>query len=91
LRSSVEADPFVSTDAGASAGNSVLKLVDSAGFNQTINLGTTTTLYTAPAAATVKGVEFAPVAVPEPSSFALAGLGGLLMVRVMRKRARRLA
>ena len=75
LRGSVETDLSVSTGAGANAGNSVLKLVDSAGFNQTINLGTATTLYTAPAAATVKGSNSPPIAVPEPSSFASGRLG----------------
>ena len=45
---------YVTTGTGSAAGNSVIKLVDTAGHNSTININTAdnVTLYTAPAAAT---------------------------------------
>ena len=53
---------YVTTGQGALAANSVLKLADTAGYNSTIAITTANnvTLYTAPAATTVKGVAFAP-------------------------------
>lgn len=57
-------DLFVSTGTGATAANSIIKLVDAAGYNSTINLGALTTLYTAPANTTVKGLAFSPMRGP---------------------------
>jgi len=60
---------YVTTGQGALAANSLLKLTDTAGFNQTINITTANnvTLYTAPTGTVVKGVAFAPiVAVSRP-------------------------
>ncbi|AWI25957.1 YDG domain-containing protein [Flavobacterium pallidum] len=53
---------FVSTGQGALTANSVLRLTDTAGFNSTINISTSSnlTLYTAGAGAIAKGVAFAP-------------------------------
>ena len=54
---------YVTTGQGALAANSVLKIADTAGYNSAINIttGNNVTLYTAPAATTLKGVAFAPV------------------------------
>jgi hypothetical protein len=59
-------------------------MVDSTGFNQTISLGSPTTLFTAAASTTLKGVEFVPV--PEPSTLGLAGVGVALAGLVAWKR-----
>jgi hypothetical protein len=58
------ADIFVSTGAGATVANSVIKLNDAAGYNTTINITTANnvTLYTTGAGTIIKGVAFAPVA-----------------------------
>jgi hypothetical protein len=58
---------YVSSGSGATGGNSVIKLTDTAGYNAAINISTPSnvTLYTAPAATTIKGVVFAPVALPD--------------------------
>ncbi len=58
---------YVSTGTGATAANSVLKIADTAGFNTAIAITTANnvTLYTAPAGTVVKGVAFAPVALPD--------------------------
>jgi hypothetical protein len=80
-------DLFATTGTGATAANSLSKLVDTAGWNTTINIASSTSLYTAAAGTTMKGVEFAPVAVPEPSMLALMGAGavGLLVYRARRR------
>jgi hypothetical protein len=53
---------YVTTGDGTVAGNSVVKLTDTAGLNATINIITANnvTLYTALAGATMKGIAFAP-------------------------------
>lgn len=51
---------FVSTGNGATAANSVRKLTDAAGYNQTINITENIILYTAAAGMTIKGLDFAP-------------------------------
>ena len=58
---------YVSTGTGATPANNVLKIADTAGFNAAIAITTASnvTLYTAPAGTVVKGVAFAPVALPE--------------------------
>jgi len=57
------ADIFVSTGAGATTANSVIKLNDAAGYNASINITTASnvTLYTTGAGTIIKGVAFAPV------------------------------
>jgi len=52
---------YVTSGGGATAANSVIKLTDTAGYNSTINISGTTTLYTATSPATLKGIAFAPV------------------------------
>jgi hypothetical protein len=51
---------FVTSGLGALVANNVLRLVDSTGYNETLTLGTSTTLYTAPAGTIVKGISLAP-------------------------------
>jgi hypothetical protein len=60
------ADLFVTSGNGATAANTVRKLVDAAGYNSTINITSTTTLYTAAAGTTIKGIAFAPKAPATP-------------------------
>jgi len=55
-------DIYYTTGAGGTTSNSVVKVHDSAAWNQTIVLDSTNVLYTAPAQATLKGIAFAPVA-----------------------------
>jgi hypothetical protein len=53
---------YVTTGAGAQAVNSVIKVRDVAGYNATINVttGDNVTLFTAPSATVLKGLDFAP-------------------------------
>jgi hypothetical protein len=53
-------DLYYTTGSGGTASNSVVKVHDSAAWNQPINLTSTNILYTAPSEATLKGVSFAP-------------------------------
>jgi hypothetical protein len=55
-------DLYYTTGTGGTAGNSLVKVTDSAGYNQAINLGSFQTLYTAGANTILKGVAFAPAA-----------------------------
>ncbi len=55
-------DIYYTTAAGGTPGNSVVKVHDSAAWNQTIALDSTNILYTAPVPATLKGIAFTPVA-----------------------------
>jgi hypothetical protein len=73
------ADLFVTSGTGATAANTVRELVDSAGYNSPINLGSATTIYTAAAGTTMKGIDFVPV--PTPGALALLGLGGIVAGR----------
>lgn len=77
------ADLFLTSGNGATAANTVRKLVDANGWNAAISLGSATTVYTAPAGTTLKGIDFTPV--PAPGAVALLGLGGLAASR--RRRA----
>ena len=54
---------YVTTGTGATAANSVVKLVDAAGYNATLAITTANnvTLYTAATGTTMKGIAFAPV------------------------------
>ena len=56
------AELYFTTGNGATAPNSVVHLTDGAGFNATINITATQTLYTTGTNVTVKGISFAPVA-----------------------------
>ena len=56
---------YVTTGTGATANNNVIKLVDAAGYNATISVGSAVTLYTAPSG-TMKGIAFAPNVATEP-------------------------
>ncbi|HYV39590.1 MAG TPA: Ig-like domain-containing protein, partial [Gemmataceae bacterium] len=60
------ADIYVTTGASASANNNLLKYVDSAAFNATISLGTSTTLATAGTNKIFRGLAFAPT--PSPAA-----------------------
>jgi hypothetical protein len=60
------ANLFVTTGQGALVANSVLKLVDGAGYNTTINITSNTNLYTTSAGTIIKGIAFAPAAVVTP-------------------------
>jgi len=60
-RSGTGAELYVSSGSGSTGGNSLMKYTDAAGFNTTIAISSTVvTLYTAPLAATIKGVAFTP-------------------------------
>jgi hypothetical protein len=69
-------------------GNSTVEEVtDSDPWNQTIDLGSATTLYTSPTGVDLFGIETAPVAVPEPASIGLLACGlGLIARRTRRRR-----
>jgi hypothetical protein len=54
-------DLYYTTGSGGMAGNSLIKVHDSAPDNTTMVLSASQTLYTAPVLATLKGVDFAPV------------------------------
>ncbi len=58
------ADLYYTTGSGGSAGNSVIHVHDSGGWNQPINITATNLLYTTSAGATLKGIAFAPLAIP---------------------------
>jgi hypothetical protein len=57
-------DLYYTTGSGGTPGNSVVKVHDSAAWNQPINLTSTSVLYTAPSKATLKGIAFAPQVLP---------------------------
>ena len=59
-KSGTGANLYMSTGTGATAANKINKLVDGAGYNTTISITGPTTLYTAPAGSTIKGVAFSP-------------------------------
>lgn len=67
---------YITSGTGATSPNTVQKVTDAAAYNQSISLGTATTLYTAAAGTTLKGIDFVPSAIAEPatqaSSVALA-------------------
>lgn len=70
------ANLFVSTGTGANTANSIIKLTDLAGYNTTININTPSnvTLFTTAAGTIIKGVSFAPVAMPTPPTVQFAAL-----------------
>jgi uncharacterized repeat protein (TIGR01451 family) len=67
MKSGSGASLFVTTGTGATAANSVIKLTDTAGHNAALNIITANNvnLYTASAGRIIKGVAFAPVALPD--------------------------
>jgi hypothetical protein len=70
------ANLYVTTGTGATTANSVIKLNDLAGYNTTININTPSnvTLYTTAAGTIIKGISFAPVAMPTPPTVQFASL-----------------
>ncbi len=64
---------YVTSGAGALVTNTVRKLTDTAGYNATIALGAPTTLYTAAAGTTLKGIDFVPVAVAQAPTVWITG------------------
>ena len=61
-------DLYVTSGAGALAGNAVQKLTDTAGYNAVINIAAApVTLYTASSSASLKGIAFAPQPVAAPT------------------------
>ena len=63
------ANLFLSTLDGATAGNSIVRLTDAAGYNAPLAITTANnvTLYTAPSTAVIKGVAFTPTGVVAPT------------------------
>jgi len=51
---------YITTGSGATGANSVIKLTDAAGYNATINVTATSTLYTAALPTGMKGIAFVP-------------------------------
>ena len=84
------ADLYVTSGLGALTGNSLLKLVDTAGYNLPIAINTpdNVSLFTTPAGTILKGVDFAPVAAPEPASLALIAIAGATQLRRRRQNAK---
>ena len=72
-------DLYVTNGSGATAANSVVKYVDSTGWDQNITLGTPTTVFTAAAGTTFKGIDFVPT--PEPASLGILAIGSVLAMR----------
>jgi hypothetical protein len=70
---------YITTGQGALSGNSVVTLTDTAGYNSTMTIGSSTTLFTTPAGTVLKGIEFAPV--PEPTALLVLGIAGFYTVR----------
>lgn len=64
---------YVSTGNGATAANRIDRLVDAAGYNSTINVTSTLTIYTAPTGTTIKGLDFAPVAAQADLTIGVSG------------------
>ncbi|MFM6199546.1 MAG: hypothetical protein ACKPE1_10455, partial [Dolichospermum sp.] len=64
------------TGTGANTANSIIKLTDLNGYNSTININTPSniTLFTTAAGTIIKGVSFAPVAMPIPPTVQFASL-----------------
>jgi hypothetical protein len=65
-------DLYYTTGSGGSISNNVVHVHDSAGWNQTINITTHETNYTATSASSLKGIAFAPV----PPKLGGVGLSG---------------
>ncbi|HTV43355.1 MAG TPA: hemoblobin-interacting domain-containing protein [Candidatus Sulfotelmatobacter sp.] len=57
---------YYTTGAGGTSGNSIIRVTDSAGYNQTINIITTNLIYTTPKGTSMKGLVFA----PQPTAYA---------------------
>jgi hypothetical protein len=52
---------FLTTGAGGTAGNSLLRFTDASGWNQPINIVSSNLIYTAAASTSIKGLTFVPV------------------------------
>ncbi|MEP7168613.1 MAG: hypothetical protein ABI855_04530, partial [Bacteroidota bacterium] len=78
LKQGTGANLYVSTGGGATSANSVVKLFDANGYNNTINIttGNNVTLYTTSATATIKGVAFAPSVSGTPDHLAVTSVNG---------------
>lgn len=78
-------DPLGGFDLYVAGTTTLEEITDSAAYNATANGGTPTTLYTAPNSGDIlRGVSFAPVALPEPGSVGLLLLGAGFFVRCRR-------
>ncbi|MFT3922334.1 MAG: SdiA-regulated domain-containing protein [Myxococcales bacterium] len=65
---------FLTTGQGAAVTNKVFRVDDAAGYNATLSLGATTTLFTAPTGTILKGIDFVPAIIAcEPGSFSTSG------------------
>jgi hypothetical protein len=77
-------DLFYTGDPSSANGNAqVDELVDTSGYDATIALSGSTTLFTAASGEMLQGIAFAPV--PEPSCYAAYGLGALLLFAGFRR------
>ncbi len=74
------ANPVIYAITAAGTGGSLISITDTGAGS------TATTLATAPVNTAFRGVAFAPTAVPEPATFALASLGGLACLIAMRRK-----
>lgn len=82
-------DLYATTQGAANGANSLIAFTDSAALGNTTNPASPiTTLATAGANQSFRGVDFAPTAVPEPGTYALigGGLGLLLLSQGARRR-----
>lgn len=61
-QSGMGANLYITTGTGATVTNSVRKLEDAAGYNTSINISSTTTLFTTATGTIIKGIAFAPKA-----------------------------
>jgi hypothetical protein len=53
---------FLTTGAGGTAGNAIVRFTDQSGWNQPINIVSSNLIYTASASTSIKGITFVPVA-----------------------------
>lgn len=81
------ADLFITGGNGATSANRLVRAFDSAGFNAAISItaANNVTLLTTATGTTLKGLDFAPVALPEPAALASVGLLGAVAARRRRR------
>ncbi len=73
---------YVTTGDGHKAGNSVIRLIDTAGYNAVISINTADnlTLYTTTISTTIKGIDFVPAAAPTNNAPVLNGANNLASI-----------